>query len=345
MDNKSLILLDNSFREQYCYFAEVPHDDVYRKWNVVLDSIESKLPGFSNDYQFIDLPLCTFESLGLRRLVNEEEIKKCFSLIPIVHLEELGAEEIISSFDAQFCSTFEKLINYYSNSLYINKIISALNEKIQKKLHSNVVELKNNLAKCREDLINNTREGCFFPQLCRDLAWDTLVKQEKWIDPSMSFKFQAMTNGAKIKIDETVIIERLIAYYLNNIKENDYLAGSVLFVKYANHLSARSSKNHSKANNPYKLQERVDPYLTEYACTGFYDDQSRKRKSVIVITGDEDQKGRVQRYLCAKKKIYETIEAIGLSHPFVPGYIIIIDPAKHEVRGDIINVADYYLKY
>lgn len=355
MCDQYIILADNSFRECYCYFDdEAQREQVCQKWNMVISNIESKLPEFSNDYQFIDIPLCMFESVGLCKLISEEKesLSKCFppASALLVHKAQFqeSVEEVINYFDMQFCSTFEKLVEYYNNVLDPDKIVTKINEKMQKKLHPNVENLKLYLSECLEDLTKNNKEGYGFQQLCRDLAWDALVKYPRWFSINNDSKYDEIENSDQnlIKVSEAEIIKRLIAYYLTTVKENDYLAGSALFIKYANLLHSRRNSGFWVENDellsPYKPQERLDPMLTEYACAGYYDSKMRKRKRVVVVTCDKKQKNRVKTYLHGKKRIDEVLEKLSLkNHPFVPGYIIIVDPDKHEVF-DMINVGLEY---
>lgn len=176
------------------------------------------------------------------------------------------------------------------------------------------------------------------------MAWNAFVKHQKWfitekdIDPKYWEIKNNSGNDSFRQLKEIHVIRRLIAYYLDNIQNNGYLAGAVLFSKYAKLLKAK--KESPQYLRPYSpAQELLDPYLIEYACSGLYVNDILQRKKIIIITCEKFSQAKISDYIDAKKKINNDLEKIGIkAKPFMPGYIIIIDD-KHRVYKNIIDIS------
>lgn len=335
MNKKYLLLLDNSFREKYCYSVDMFSNTVLENWNSIIKKICYYLPEFENDYIELDIPLIMFESIGFgsfnKRLSLEKKdlLKKCFPkssnlLIPEEYFIKGDYEYIVRQLDSQFGITYNKLFEFYKNELNIKQIIEAINKKTKIYLHPHVENLKHSLEEWKKSLMLG-EEGHAYTMLCRDLAWNALVKHEKWFNVEDDSNYFEKRNSAArfIQLREKQIILRLIKYYLDNIQTNDYLAGAVLLIKYARLLNSNNKEN-SDSLKPYHAEnELLDPYLTEYAVTGFYDKFTHQRKEVIILTCDKKQEKRLKDYIAGLKAI-KGIANIELES-FKPGAIVLTD--------------------
>lgn len=357
-NKKFVFLLDNSFRESYCFSNNKNSEQqVYQNWDKVISILEAKIPGFSEgDYRIVEIPLCAFESVGLRPLCPEggENFKTCFPeiknlVIPGKYFDQ-SSTMVVQLLDEQIGNTFKKLLQFYYNTLDPQAMISKFEEKIRQKLHPHAESLRVYLISCKEDLVKNGKNGWFFQQLCRDLAWDSLVKHTWGDDLERKALLkesggvvvcdtnELVTGDISVLIDERYIIKRLIAYYYKNKQEHDYLAGAVLFKKYAQ----------DGKFDGYPLRQKMDPYLTEYAFVGFCDEKSDERKPVIVITCDYDhkikkniQRKRMQKYNEGRRKFDTGLMEQDLGKlPFVAGYICVLTPCKDGGAGDFVDLID-----
>lgn len=160
MNNEYLLLLDNSFKENYCYYStEQELVELNHKWNLVLESISVQLSDFEDkDFEFIDIPFCMFEAIGFgsfnKELSSEKQqiLARCFPnasdlLIPQSEFEESHEEVIKKYLDDNFVKTFNKLFEFYKNEADPEEIVEKIREKKQKKLHPNVEALNKELEK------------------------------------------------------------------------------------------------------------------------------------------------------------------------------------------------------
>lgn len=346
MNKKTILLLDNSFMENYCYCSNEVGFSL-QKWNSMLESISLHHSDFENDYSSPDINQCILESIGLGNLNNKLLVDKtteriyhnCFPVASDFLISEKciteTPEKAVKILDALFTQTLENLSIFYKNNLDPMIIVNKVEVKLNKKLHPYVQVLNIKLKEWQ----NNIKEGkdnLIFQQLCRDLAWNALVKHD-WYKQSKDPKYYEIKKSDKIFILPTLeeILKRLIVYYYNCIEENDYLIGAVLLNKYA------LIKKKDNKSQPYKQnRELLDPLLTEYACLGFYDYESKHRKQVIILTTDQKQETRIKNYIYGKKEIDKEFKDKGLlqRRNFIPGYIIVIDPKTDQVLK-IIDVS------
>lgn len=305
-----LILLDNCFLEQYCYqdpkiTPELGEELIKKRWDRLIESILVQLPNFENDYEIIYTPLCMFESIkfgSFNNKLSSEQKKELLNCFPIrsdflisKKIFESSTTKPVKILDAILVKTFDKLIEFYKNALSVEDLISSINKKLKTKLHPNVLNLQNFLSEYKDDLIQG-KNSILFQTLCRDLSWDAIVKYEKWITPDS--KNDPKYVECLESLEEFIILspdqirKRIVAFYIKYNSENYPLSGSVLIMK-----------DKKEKPRPYKLdRELLDPYLIDYAFNGFYDQKSKIRKKVIIITCEKNQKKMSQTIFVAKIK-------------------------------------------
>jgi len=128
-----------------------------------------------------------FESIGGWKLLSDENKQPIFpSFYDLFMLKnDFDSNEAIMKLDAHFDDAFHRLLKHYEMILNPDDIIKKIEDKLRiKKIHSHVQSLISYLELNKEDLMRHQKESLFFKQLCRDLAWDSLVKHELWYNIS-----------------------------------------------------------------------------------------------------------------------------------------------------------------
>lgn len=351
MNEQPLVLLDTAFKSSFCYVDSLDQlPEIQQKWNLMIESISAALPQyFENDYKLVDIPLGMLETIGeggwFKRLLNEHAAlhSNCFPLASdMLILKKIyvnSPREAVEQLDNQFIKAFNNLFEFYNQRLSPELIIGKVNEFIEKKFfHSMVQSLLEQLVVWRDDIAMGKTNSYAYQQLCRDLAWDSLVKREKWDNDKDDVRFIDMQSGdiEYVSLQKKEIIKRLIIYCHTHAQDNHYLAVAVLFTKYAKLL------NDNKDGKVYSAKEFLDPYLIECACSGFYDTETGRRREVIVLTCDEGTEKRVANYIEAKKLINQELEDVKdtpfKKRDFKPGYIVIIDHVTNSIRK-IIDIS------
>lgn len=347
MNEKYFILLDNSFKENYCICPLGEESAVIQKFDKVIKNIRIKLPDFEGDYFSVYNSLNVFESIdsdSFNKILvtqRENELKNLFSP-PIqfsISIDDLAnnASHISSEQKTLEVRKISEAIEYsynnfyflYKNELPIEYLKNMINEKLKLHVHAHVAFLREELKNAYDDLNNKGIDSDFFKNLCSLLAWNLLLKfrknAEDWI---CNVKKEELFNAKKI------ILQRLIAYYYNNNPNQTKAAGSILLTKYAD----LGNNNDSSAYGSTKRQ-LLDPYITEHAVSGFFDDITDSIKPVIALTCDKEQLSRLKRYIKGRKSINKEFEKNGMPQlPIVPGIMVLIDRKNHEV--EVIHIQD-----
>ncbi len=222
------ILLDNSFREKYCYFKRDDQEQaICVQWDILIGNIENYLTVaefeliFPDDVQDIEVPLSFVESIGLKKILPDEtKIKKCFSNESELSLllkkpVEQSLNDITYFIDELIKRAFHNLVDLFSNEIKIDLLIEKSEAKLKEKVHPQVEILKSNLVSYHEDLVLNQEEAESFKRICNDLAWDALMKHH-WIrgdDPE--YDERKLSKDLWFKLDEKTIVLRLLCYYFD----------------------------------------------------------------------------------------------------------------------------------
>jgi len=324
------LMCDTSFRENYCY---TKFDE--SNWNSVMDDLNLKMSDCFDVHEFNEIPLSLFESIRGKALINyNDPIHKSYFLtassIFTAQNDKNNKDKVLNKI---IIERFSNLLIYYKKNLNCSELLKLIDIKLLEPAHPHVMNLHYSLLEWRQKIAAKKTKSYEFIMLCQDLAWHDLT-----IDSWMS--------DGKPKINcfsAKDILLLLINYYLKNVAQNSYLPGSVLFRLYESYEdSVDSSYIPSKK---YKNSEWVDTYFIEYAFKGFYFQQLKKRKKMIVLTCDTGQETRMKTYLRVAKMIDLQLIKLGKKpQEYEPGYIVEINQNKHKVEK-IIDIAKEMKKH
>lgn len=320
MNTKYLLCLDSSFKSNSCYPTK-KKSDIESHFSNLVQNIEKKLPGFEDDYEFIESPFSFLEYIGGGQIINElsenkkDELERCFALptgLKEAMINASNDEQLAKVVDDFLLSNYHRLIYFFMCN--IDPILLSLktDTKLERfPVHENVIELEKRLREWRTCLSTNGRNSQIFYLLCIHFAWHMMVSH-KWSDE------EDLNRN---------LLHRLIAFYVAS-KQCEYnLPGAALFAAL------------KKIILFPKCEQLLDSSLIDYVCRGYFDVQLNKWMPVIVVTSDLKQKDRLREYISGANYTNAVLNRNIIT--FVPGYLVLVGENGSLEEIEVIDISQY----
>jgi hypothetical protein len=310
------IFLDSSFKS-YCCYSTKENPDIKKKFDQTMGNIEKKLPGFENDYEYIEMPLSLLEYIGIGKLLakfsekERIELESCFlSLDSLNDVMSDAQNDIrrVEILDDCIQSIFHRLVRFFMCNVDPIVLVLKLDEKLNEyPLYKNVIAMRDCFDEWKSCLSNNGRNSPQFYLLCVHLAWNTMVRH-KCKDKTVNRNF----------------LRGLIIFCAAPEQSKCNLPGAALFAGLTGEILFR------------QYGELLDPNLIDLVCRGYFDIHLNKRVPVMVISTDlKKQKERLKNYITGVKDINIRVDIIS----FFPGYLILVDQSGLAKDVEVIDIA------
>ena len=346
---KQLIFLDNGVKRRYaCVQTFDNADEVRKKWDLLIATIEQLIPSFEGDYESIDIPISRLEYINqgdlTKRLLKEKKKEFCDffpapkSLLSI--LSSNNQEDLINQIDKVIEKAALDLKEFFIESLDCDCLIKWCRKGRETfPCHENASCIVNEL-KNWEEALSEGKQAYAFQELIRDLAWDSLFRHE-WLIPKSPDEWERNQSSLQLTIQELCekeknIAIRLFKSYLNQKIDGCNLSSAALlsrlmrigaFDKHPDTVRGLTSQPLLYERNG----EMSDVNFIDYLCTGYvFKDEKRP---VIVVSNDfKNQEQRLQYFIHGLREINKFLHK-DQSITFCPGILVLInqdDPSYYK---------------